>query len=77
MSFQSADVRRLPSRTARGGVLAWFSLIHLDPVDVRAVLAEVHRVLAPGGRILIGFFAVKVTNRCPLRIRWRRRGRGR
>ena len=58
LSFQSADVRRLPSRDGSwAGVLAWFSLIHLDPVDVRVAFAEMHRALAPGGRILIGFFA--------------------
>ena len=58
LSFQSADVRRLPSRDGSwAGVLEWFSLIHLDPVDVRVAFAEMHRVLAPGGRILIGFFA--------------------
>lgn len=57
LSFQSVDLRRLPSGNGSwAGVLAWFSLIHLDPVEVQAALAEIHRVLAPGGRVLIGFF---------------------
>lgn len=58
LSFQSADLRRLPSLDSSwAGVLAWFSLIHLDPGEMRAALGEFHRVLAPGGRVLIGFFA--------------------
>jgi SAM-dependent methyltransferase len=38
------------------GVLAWFSLIHLDPGELNGVLAEIHRVLAPGGALVVGFF---------------------
>ncbi|MEV5825084.1 class I SAM-dependent methyltransferase [Spirillospora sp. NPDC052242] len=40
-----------------GGVLAWYSIIHADPDDVPAILAEFHRVLVPGGHVLLGFFA--------------------
>jgi SAM-dependent methyltransferase len=40
-----------------GGVLARHSVIHTPPPDVPAVLAEFHRVLAPGGHLLIGFSA--------------------
>jgi SAM-dependent methyltransferase len=36
------------------GVLAWFSLIHLDDLD--AGLAEVARLLLPGGTLVAGFF---------------------
>lgn len=39
-----------------GGILAWYSLIHLDPSEVPAVLAEFARCLRPGGRLLLGFF---------------------
>ncbi|MBL7501688.1 methyltransferase domain-containing protein [Frankia sp. CNm7] len=46
----------LPDRSL-GGVLARYSLIHTPPGDVPAVLAEVHRVLAPGGYLLLGFLA--------------------
>ncbi|MGI5353114.1 class I SAM-dependent DNA methyltransferase [Streptomyces sp. CA-250714] len=40
-----------------GGVLSRWSVIHTPPQDVPAVLAEIARVLAPGGHLLIGFSA--------------------
>ena len=40
-----------------GGVLARWSVIHTPPRDLPAVLAQFHRVLAPGGHLLIGFSA--------------------
>ena len=39
------------------GLLAWFSLIHVPDDEVPAVLAEFHRVLRPGGTVLVGFHA--------------------
>jgi SAM-dependent methyltransferase len=38
------------------GILAWYSLIHLEPAKVSAVLAELARCMAPGGSLLLGFF---------------------
>jgi SAM-dependent methyltransferase len=38
------------------GLLSWYSLIHLPPGEVDGVLAEFRRVLAPGGRAVVGFF---------------------
>ncbi len=37
------------------GVLAWYSIIHIPPAVLPAVFAEFHRVLAPGGHLLLGF----------------------
>ncbi|MFC8589326.1 class I SAM-dependent methyltransferase [Streptomyces sp. NPDC057217] len=37
------------------GVLSRWSVIHLPPDRLPPVLAEFHRVLAPGGHLLIGF----------------------
>ncbi|BAJ26708.1 putative methyltransferase [Kitasatospora setae KM-6054] len=40
-----------------GAILARYSLIHLSPPELPGALAELHRVLAPGGLLLTGFFA--------------------
>ncbi|MGW0704030.1 class I SAM-dependent methyltransferase [Streptomyces sp. NPDC002867] len=38
-----------------GGLVAWYSVIHVPPAQRPAVYAEFHRVLAPGGYLLMGF----------------------
>ncbi len=38
-----------------GGIVAWYSIIHTPPEQLRAVFAEFHRVLAPGGYLLLAF----------------------
>jgi SAM-dependent methyltransferase len=40
-----------------GGVLANYSFIHTPPAELPVVFAEFARVLAPGGHLLLGFFA--------------------
>ncbi|MFJ4920865.1 class I SAM-dependent methyltransferase [Streptomyces sp. NPDC088725] len=40
-----------------GGVVAWYSTVHTPPELLPAVFAECHRVLAPGGRMLLAFKA--------------------
>ena len=55
--FRDGGVEDLDPAEPWGGILAWYSLIHLDPADVPAALARVHACLVPGGRALIGFFA--------------------
>ncbi|MFJ8673444.1 class I SAM-dependent methyltransferase [Streptomyces sp. NPDC093589] len=40
-----------------GGVLSRWSIIHTPPQDVPVILTEFHRVLAPGGHLLLGFSA--------------------
>lgn len=37
------------------GILSRYSIIHTAPEEVPAILAEFHRVLAPGGHVLISF----------------------
>lgn len=39
-----------------GGVLSWYSLIHTPPEHLPHYLAEFHRVLTPGGHLLLAFF---------------------
>ncbi|RYJ25260.1 putative methyltransferase [Streptomyces sp. L-9-10] len=40
-----------------GGVLSRWSIIHTPPEELPVILAEFHRVLAPGGHLLVGFSA--------------------
>jgi SAM-dependent methyltransferase len=56
--FRLGDLRdlRLPAGSL-GGVLAWFSLIHLDPEEVPGVVRTFAAALRPGGTVLLGFFA--------------------
>ncbi|MFD7439259.1 class I SAM-dependent methyltransferase [Streptomyces sp. NPDC059861] len=42
---------------ALDGVLSRWSIIHIPPQELPVVLAEFHRVLAPGGHLLVGFSA--------------------
>ncbi|WP_432094110.1 class I SAM-dependent methyltransferase [Streptomyces sp. bgisy100] len=42
---------------ALGGVLSRWSIIHTPPPELPVILAEFHRVLAPGGHLLVGFWA--------------------
>ncbi|GAA3422791.1 class I SAM-dependent methyltransferase [Streptosporangium vulgare] len=42
---------------ALGGVLSRWSVIHTPPRELPVILAGFHRVLAPGGHLLIGFSA--------------------
>ncbi|CAM4065945.1 class I SAM-dependent methyltransferase [Kibdelosporangium persicum] len=38
-----------------GGVVAWYSIIHLPPEQLPGVFAEFFRVLEPGGQLLLAF----------------------
>jgi SAM-dependent methyltransferase len=38
------------------GILSWYSTIHLPPRELDRVLAEFHRLLAPSGTVVVGFF---------------------
>ncbi|WP_026931497.1 class I SAM-dependent methyltransferase [Glycomyces tenuis] len=40
-----------------GGLVSSYSIIHTPPEELPAVFAEFHRVLAPGGCVLLLFFA--------------------
>ncbi|MFE1592739.1 class I SAM-dependent methyltransferase [Nocardia sp. NPDC058705] len=55
--FELGSLRTLDAPTASvPAILAWFSLIHLTPTELPAVLTEFHRALTPGGRLVIGYF---------------------
>ncbi|MEU0235100.1 MULTISPECIES: methyltransferase domain-containing protein [unclassified Streptomyces] len=40
-----------------GGILSWYSTVHMPEEELALSCAEFHRVLAPGGRLLIAFKA--------------------
>ncbi|MGW2514020.1 class I SAM-dependent methyltransferase [Streptomyces scopuliridis] len=40
-----------------GGIVAWYSTVHTPPELLPTVFAEFHRVLAPGGHLLLAFKA--------------------
>lgn len=40
-----------------GGIVAWYSTVHSPPQLLPTVFAECHRVLAPGGHMLLAFKA--------------------
>jgi SAM-dependent methyltransferase len=48
-----ADMRSLPFAGGRvGGIVAFYSLFHLERTELSNVLQEFHRVVRPGGRVL-------------------------
>jgi ubiquinone/menaquinone biosynthesis C-methylase UbiE len=54
MRFVQADMRDLPlDDGALGGLVAFYSIIHLPREDVVKALREFHRVLVPGGPVLL------------------------
>jgi SAM-dependent methyltransferase len=55
--FDVASIDALPHvANSFAGVLAWHSLIHHRPGDIRRALDQFTRVLRPGGGLLLGFF---------------------
>ena len=58
LRFDEAWMEALPIEDdALGGVLSHYSMIHTPPGELPALLAEQVRVLAPGGLLLVSFFA--------------------
>jgi SAM-dependent methyltransferase len=44
-----------PAEGTLAGVVAWYSIIHTPPERLSAVFAEFHRVIRPGGLLLLAF----------------------
>ncbi|MDJ1114118.1 class I SAM-dependent methyltransferase [Microbacterium dauci] len=56
--FITGELATLPFPDAVvDGILAWYSVIHTAPAELGEVIAELARVLAPGGHLLLGFQA--------------------
>lgn len=56
IDFAVGDMAELDvADAALDGLVAWYSIIHVPPPELPAVLAEFHRVLRPGGHLLLAF----------------------
>jgi SAM-dependent methyltransferase len=56
LAFDQGDMLALPLADASlAGVLAFYAIVHLSPDGLRRALAEMHRVLRPGGLLLLAF----------------------
>lgn len=56
LRFLQADMRQLPlDDGALGGIVAFYSLIHLPPEELPMALRELRRVLRGGGSLLVAF----------------------
>jgi SAM-dependent methyltransferase len=56
LEFKVGDMRKLSLLDASFvGVIAFYSIVHLAPDELPAIMAELRRVLMPGGLILVAF----------------------
>ncbi len=56
LRFLQADMRHMPfDDGALGGIVAFYSLIHLPPDELPVALRELRRVLRVGGSLLVAF----------------------
>lgn len=56
-TFVRGSLHALPlADGSAGGVLAWYSTIHVEPEALPGTFDELRRVLSPGGSLLLGFF---------------------
>ncbi|MEZ0049194.1 ubiquinone/menaquinone biosynthesis C-methylase UbiE [Mycobacterium sp. MAA66] len=56
MSFRVGSMSELDVADGSvGGLCAWYSIIHVPDSHLAAVFAEFHRVLSPGGLVLLAF----------------------
>jgi SAM-dependent methyltransferase len=56
IAFEPGDMLALPLADASlAGVIAFYAIVHLSPAGLRRALAEMYRVLRPGGRLLLAF----------------------
>jgi SAM-dependent methyltransferase len=56
LEFKVGDVRKLSLPDASFvGVIAFYSIVHLAPDELPAIMAELRRMLMPGGLILVAF----------------------
>ncbi|WP_040784912.1 class I SAM-dependent DNA methyltransferase [Nocardia pneumoniae] len=63
LSFDQGSLEQLPIGDGElGGIVAWYSMIHLPPDRVPQVLGEFSRVLADKGHLLLAFQTADVSD---------------
>ncbi len=56
VDFREGDFLDLPAKDGEfGAVVALYSIIHLEPEELRPAFLEIRRVLRPGGVVLVAF----------------------
>lgn len=56
VEFREGDFLALPASDGEfGAVIAFYSIIHLEPAELGRAFTEMHRVLRPGGQVLLAF----------------------
>lgn len=56
VEFEPGDMLALPlADESLAGAVAFYAIVHLSPGGLRQVLSEVHRVLWPGGLLLLAY----------------------
>jgi ubiquinone/menaquinone biosynthesis C-methylase UbiE len=56
VEFRQGDFLELPAGDGEfGAAVALYSIIHLEPGELRRAFAEIHRVLRPSGLLLVAF----------------------
>lgn len=56
VDYRLGDVSMPAPEGAWAGVLAWYSLIHLQPAEMPGALSRIRAALRPGKSVLLGFF---------------------
>jgi len=58
LAFAVADMFALPHGAGSlAGIVAFYAIVHLPTAELGGALAELHRVLAPGGALALAFHA--------------------
>ncbi|MCT2589937.1 class I SAM-dependent methyltransferase [Streptomyces sp. N2-109] len=56
VEFREGDLLELPAEDGEfGSAVAFYTIIHLDPADLRRAVEEARRVLRPAGLLLLAF----------------------